>query len=208
MQNLQSEPSVDELTKMPETNQETNVEQDKVAIENLDVVESESTETEPELTANEMAEKMNKLQELQDTMVVYQLAKDFVTLDDKEMKKVVSSTRKGVSDFKKKGFNYTKKYEKVLETIIRSLDPKISNKKFKQHFQLACLGKVQDKAYQSKVMHFWQIVTKIRDQEDGMDAEDMAINDNLDKLETEKRKLALDAEDEDCVPDLVDNTDL
>lgn len=64
--------------------------------EELDVEDQSQEDTQAK-----MMEKLQKIQQLQDLVTSYKLAKDFVSLNDAEIKKLMVSTKKGKPNFKK-----------------------------------------------------------------------------------------------------------
>lgn len=60
--------------------------------ENLDIEDQ---------TQDKTMEKLQKIQQLQDLVTAYKLAKDFISLSDLEIRKLMASTKKGTPNFKK-----------------------------------------------------------------------------------------------------------
>ncbi len=203
-----------------------------VQTENVSDVQTENTNVNNEYEVvddtknNKSDDRMKKLQQiqhLQDLILFYKLAKDFITLSDSEIKKLMMSTKKGVPSFKKstnvkstqnkldklkngntsETIDYTKKYLNVLTLLVKNVYPDDSNKIFKKRFEAVCNGKMNEDKFRTKLMQFWTFATKMRDGQIGKDDEEKLIKMELDS--SQKHEPEEDSNDLDEMPEIEDD---
>jgi len=172
----------------------------------------------------DMMKKLQQIQQVQDLILFYKLAKDFITLSDSEIKKLMTSTKKGVPSFKKsinvkstqnkldklkngnttETIDYTKKYLNVLTLLVKNVYPDDSNKIFKKRFEAVCNGKMNEDKFRTKLVQFWTFATKMRDGQIGKDDEEKLIRMELDSFQSSKTEED-SSNDLDEMPELEDD---